>query len=56
MFWMAFGAVLGTASKDAGPGAENAITFFGFGMLAYIWLMLFQLKRQRAKSRERGKK
>jgi uncharacterized membrane protein YfcA len=52
MLWMVFGAALGAASKDAGRGAENAITLFGFSMLAYGWLMIFRLKRQRAKRLE----
>ena len=53
MLAMIFGAALGAASKDAGAGAENAITFFAFGMLAYISLMFLHLRRQRAKSQER---
>ena len=56
MLAMIFGAALGAASKDAGSGAENAITFFAFGMLAYISLMFLHLRRQRDQSRERRKK
>ena len=55
MLAMIFGAALGAASKDAGPGAENAITFVGFGMLAYISLMFLHLKRQCDQSREKRK-
>jgi hypothetical protein len=53
MLAMIFGAALGAASKDAGSGAENAITFVGLGMLAYISLMFLHLKRQRDQNRER---
>jgi hypothetical protein len=53
MLSMILGAAFGAASRDAGPGAENAITFFAFGMLACVWLLNFHLKRQRDRSRER---
>ena len=55
MVWAIFGGMVGAASKEAGPGAELAITLFGAGAAAWLWLTIFRLKRQQAKRQDGSK-
>lgn len=56
MWWAIFGGALGAASKEAGPGAEYAITILGFGAAAWGWFTIFRFRRRQAKRLDGSKR